>query len=238
MDELFHILTESTTLPIVTSLVIGLLVAFNPCIFTTNVVVLGLLAREARSPREAFWRGVVYASGRLVMYTLLAWACIAALRRGVSVFGLESSISNYGEYVLVPVLIAFGLLLVFGNHLHLHVSDGEASRRGGKLKGWTKAFVLGLIFALAFCPVSAALYFGMLVPMSVIEGNGYAYPILFGLSSGLVVVAMSWTMSFGLSRLSGIARWMGSLRNRANLIVGILLIVAGILLGVHILIEH
>jgi len=223
---------------VITALALGLLVAVNPCIFTTNVVVLGLLTREARSPCEAFWCGVVYALGRLVMYTLLGTACIAALRGGVSVLGLESAISSYGEYILVPVLIALGLLLIFGNHLHLHVSDGEAKRRGGKMYGWPKAFVLGLIFALAFCPVSAALYFGMLLPMSVVESNGYAYPPLFGLSAGLVVVAMAWAMSFGLSRLSGIVHWMAALRNRANLVVGILLIVAGIGLGIHILIEH
>lgn len=225
-------------MPIVTALALGILVALNPCIFTTNVVVIGMIAREAHSPREAFLRGVVYAMGRLTTYSLLGIACIAALRGGVSIFGLEDAISNYGEYILVPALIAFGLLFIFGNHLHVHISDSEASRRGAKLNGTTKAYVLGVIFAFLFCPVSAAMYFGMLLPMGVVEGNGYLYPLLFGMSAGAVVAAMSWAMAYGLARLQPVVKWMGKMQKRANLIIGISLIVAGLLLGLHILLEH
>lgn len=225
-------------MPVITALVLGILVALNPCIFTTNVVVLGMIAREAHSPRETFLRGSVYALGRLTTYCLLGWACIAALRGGVNILGLENAISNYGEYILVPALIAFGLLFIFGNHLHVHVSDSEASRHGMKLKGNTKVYALGVIFAFFFCPVSAAMFFGMLLPMSVIEANGYVYPLLFGLSTGVVVAAMAWAMAFGLTRLQPIVKWMGAIQKRANLVIGILLIVAGLLLGLHILLEH
>lgn len=225
-------------MPVVTALVLGIMVALNPCIFTTNVVVLGMIAREARSPRETFLHGVVYALGRLAMYSLLGMACIAALKSGLSILGLEDAVSRYGEYILAPALICFGLLFIFGNHLHLHVSDSEAKRRGRRLRGSLKAFVLGLTFALVFCPVSAAMYFGMLLPMSVVEPNGYVYPLLFGLSAGIVVVAMAWAMTYGLSRLQPIVKWMGEIQKRANLAIGILLVVAGLLLALHILLEH
>lgn len=238
MDQLFHIISESTTLPIVTALVLGLLVALNPCIFTTNVVVLGLIAREAGSARKTFWRGVIYALGRLTMYSLLGIACIFAVKSGFNILGFESIISRYGEYILVPALIGFGLLFIFGNHLHLHVSDTEAKKHGEKMKGSLKAFVLGLTFALVFCPVSAAMYFGILLPMSVIESNGYFYPLFFSLSAGIVVAAMAWAIAFGLTRLQPIVKWMGAIQKRANLVIGILLVVAGLLLGLHILLEH
>lgn len=238
LDELFHTISESTTLPIVTSLVLGLLVAINPCIFTTNAVVLGLVANEASSAREAFLRGVVYAVGRLTTYCLLGWVCIIALKDGINILGLERALSHYGEYILVPWLIGMGLFLVFGNHLHLHVSESEANKHSCKLRGPIKAFALGLTFALVFCPVSAAMYFGVLLPMSIVEDGGYAYPPLFGLSAGLVVAAMAWAMSYGLSRLRPIVNWMGAIQRHISLALGILLIVAGILLGIHIWTEH
>jgi len=68
---------------------------------------------------------------------------------------------------------------------------------------WWSAFLLGTVFALAFCPYSGVLYFGMLIPMTVLSVSGLYLPFVFALATGLPVIIVAYLLAFSLSSLGG-----------------------------------
>lgn len=227
MEELLNQLIETSTIPLFTALLLGLLTSVSPCTFTTNVMVLAFIGREVDGGRHSFVNGLVYTLGRIVTYSVLGIACIFILRQGASTFNIQSFVSQYGGYVLAPTLILYGLFLLFGDKLSLKKFGFRATDRSKQLTGTLGAFVLGLLFALAFCPISGVFYFGMLLPMSAVETDGYLFPTLFGIGSSIIVIIIAWIISFSMSRLGKFVGRVTVFQKRANLVVGIAFLLGG-----------
>ena len=175
MEQVINSLIDSSTWPILTAFLLGLLTSVSPCTFTTNLMVLGFIGKDMSGGRQVFVKGICYTLGRTISYTLLGLVCIRVLKQGASTFTVQSFISSYGGYVLAPTLIIYGLFLLFGNKLPLGRFGFRPSEANKKLQGNVGALVLGLLFALAFCPVSGVFYFGMLLPMAALEPDGYLF---------------------------------------------------------------
>jgi threonine/homoserine/homoserine lactone efflux protein len=58
------------------------------------------------------------------------------------------------------------------------------------------ALMIGMLFALAFCPYSAVLYFGMLIPMTISSTSGLYLPVIFAIATGLPVIIVAWLIAF------------------------------------------
>lgn len=228
MEELLNQLIETSTILLFTALLLGLLTSVSPCTFTTNVMVLAFIGREVDGGRRSFVNGLVYTLGRIVTYTVLGIACIFILRQGASTFNIQLFVSQYGGYVLAPTLILYGLFLLFGDKLPLKKFGFRATERSKQLTGTFGAFVLGLLFALAFCPISGVFYFGMLLPMSAVETGGYLFPTLFGIGSSVIVILIAWIVSFSMSRLGKFVGHVTVFQKRANLVVGIAFLLGGL----------
>lgn len=153
---------------------------------------------------------------------------IAILRSGASVFGIQKFIATYGEMILPPALLLIGLFMLFGNRLNLPSfgfgGKGErTARRGG-----VGALMLGVLFALAFCPTSGVFYFGMLIPMSASATMGYLLPILFAIATALPVLVVAWILAFSARQIGVVYGKMQSIQKWLNIIVGLLFIAIGI----------
>lgn len=226
--EMLQNLLDSSTVPAVTALLLGLLTAVSPCPLATNIAAMGYLAREVDNRRRIFITGLLYTLGRIIAYTALGAAAILLLRRSGSTFALQQLLGGWAEPLVGALLLLAGLFMLFGDRLRLPGLGFTRSGERLKGRGGTGALLLGALFALAFCPTSGVLYFGMLIPMAAAETGGYLLPALFALATGIPVVAAAWLLAFGAAGIGRFYNRMQSIRKWLNRVVALLFIATGI----------
>ena len=226
--DLLHTWLEGSELPVLTAFILGLLTAVSPCPLATNITAIGFISKDIESRSRMFLYGLLYTLGRILAYSLLGGLLIYMLRRGIDTFDLQTVVSSWGECVLSPVLIVMGLLMLFGNRLPLSRLGMNASERSERLRGVWGSLLLGVLFALAFCPTSGLFYFGMLIPMSASSAGGYALPAVYALATGLPVVAVAWVIAYSMSGIAAFYHRMQVFQKWFNRVVAVLFIVVGL----------
>lgn len=170
MDWLQTLLDNSST-PVLTAFLLGLLTALSPCPLATNIAAIGFIGKDIENRKRIFRNGLLYTLGRVLSYTLLGVVLIMILKEGSSMFGIQKTIGTWGELVLGPLLLVIGLFMLFGDKLNLPKFGFNGNAEGLARKGGWGALMIGILFALAFCPTSGVFYFGMLIPD---VSNGYS----------------------------------------------------------------
>lgn len=227
MEQFVQSLIDSSQVPIYTALLLGILTSVSPCTFSTNIMVLAYVGKEVQSANRTFVNGLLYTLGRIVSYTVLGLICIPLLREGAKIFFVQKFISNYGGYIIAPILVLYGLFLLFGQKLPLKKFGYHASERTKRLEGAAGAFVLGLLFALAFCPISALFYFGTLLPMAAVEKSGYLFPTIFAIGSSILVILIAWIVAFGMNKIGTLYNRVNQIQKWLNIAVGIIFLLLG-----------
>lgn len=219
---------ESSDVPVLTAFILGLLTAVSPCPLATNITAIGFISKDIESKDRTFLLGILYTIGRMVAYSLLGALLIWMLRRGFDTFDLQSKVSQWGEMLLSPVLIVMGLVMLFGDRLPLSGFGLNASEKSGRLRGAWGSLLLGILFAMAFCPTSGMFYFGMLIPMSASATGGYALPAVYALATGLPVVIVAWIIAYSIGNIAGFYKKMQVFQKWLNRLVAVLFIIVGI----------
>lgn len=234
MESLQSIL-DGGTAPFLTAFLLGLLTAISPCPLATNIAAIGFIGRDIESRRVVFRNGLLYTLGRIMAYTVLGVILIAVLKEGASIFGIQKFMARYGEIAVGPALLLIGLFMLFGDRLNFpsfgFKGGGERWTRHG---GWG-SLLLGVLFALAFCPTSGMFYFGILVPMSATATAGYLFPVLFAVATALPVLIVAWVLAFSAHRIGEVYGKMQTIRKWMNVVVGIMFFVIGVYYCVNIL---
>ena len=193
--------TESGGWPVIAAFLIGLLAAISPCPLTTNITALAYISRDITDRKYVAIAGALYTFGRMVSYFTIGAVIILA---GVNIPGLANSLQSSGEIFLGPLLIVVGILM-------LGIIKIPALRGGGRLakigervakRRWMGPFLLGVVFALAFCPYTALLFFAVLMPLSIESTAGITFPAVFAIGTGLPVLIFAVLLSFGVSKVS------------------------------------
>ena len=166
--EWLQTLLDSSTAPALTAFLLGLLTAVSPCPLATNIAAVGFIGKDIENRRRIFRNGLLYTLGRVIAYTVLGIVLIVILREGTSLFGIQKFIGKYGELILGPALVLIGVFMLFGNKLKLPSFGFNGNGEGLARRGGWGALLLGMLFAMAFCPTSGVFYFGMLIPMSAV----------------------------------------------------------------------
>ena len=226
METLQHLLDGSTT-PLWSALRRGRRPAVSPCPLATNIAAVGYIGHNAENRHRVFLAGLCYTLGRILACTALGIALIPLLRRGASLFAVERLLARYGEVLLPATLLLFGVLLLFGDRLSLPLRGGSG-RKVLRCNGCGGALLLGILFSLTFCPTSALLYFGMLLPMAAAEPAGWMLPALYAAAAGLPVAAAAWILAYGASGIGTFYNRMQSLQRGLTRLVGGGMILAGI----------
>lgn len=226
--EWIQSLLESSSTPILTAFLLGLITALSPCPLATNIAAIGYIGKDVDDRKRIFLNGLLYTLGRVAAYTLLGVVLIAMLKSGSSLFGIQKFVGKYGELALPPSLLIIGLYMLFGSKLRLPSlrlnGNGERYTKNG---GWG-AFLLGVLFALTFCPSSGVFYFGMLIPMSATATMGYLLPILYAVATALPVIIVAWVIAYSAGQIGKVYGQMRTLQRWLNMVVGILFISIGI----------
>lgn len=227
MNFLQHIL-DSSNIPILTAFVLGLLTAVSPCPLATNITVIGYIGRNMGSRRRLFWSGVLYTVGRIIAYSALGGVLIYILRSGADMFSIQKGVSKWGEILVAPVMLLIGLFMLLGDRLPLPKFGFSGNLELEKLKGLWGSLLLGILFAMAFCPTSGVLYFGMLIPMSAQASAGYLLPIVFAFATGLPVILVAWILAYSVAEVGRFYNRMKIFQKWFNLIVALLFIGVGL----------
>lgn len=226
--ETLQQLSDSSTAPVITAFLLGLLTAIGPCPLATNIAAVGFIGKDIGSKWGALRKGLLYTLGRILGYSILGVALIVILRQGAGIFGVQKFFARYGEMFIGPIMLVVGLFMLFGSRLNLPKfgfrSDGENLAKKG---GWG-ALLLGVLFALAFCPTSGVLYFGGLIPLSVASSGGYFLPVVFALATALPVLIVAIIIAFSVESIGRFYGKMQTLQRWMNWIVGVLFVVIGI----------
>lgn len=227
--EWLQTLLDSSTTPVLTAFLLGLLTAISPCPLATNIAAIGYIGKDIEDRRRVFLNGLLYTAGRIVAYTVLGLVLILIIRQGASMFGIQKFIGTWGELLLGPALIVIGLLMLFDHRLNLPQFGFNGSNVEGLKKhgGWG-AFLLGVLFAMAFCPTSGMFYFGMLIPMSATATLGYLLPAVFAFATALPVLVVAWLLAFSMQKVGKFYGRIKGIERLTTVIVGVLFVLIGL----------
>ena len=227
MDGLQTLLDNSST-PVLTAFLLGLLTAISPCPLATNIAAVGFIGRNIENRRRVFINGLLYTLGRILSYTLLGVVLIMILKEGSSMFGIQKTIGTWGELLIGPMLLIIGMFMLFGDKLNLPKFGFNGNAEGLARKGGAGALLIGVLFALAFCPTSGVFYFGMLIPLSASVTAGYLLPAVFAVATAIPVLAVAWILAFSVQQMGSFYGKMQKVQKWMNLLVGIVFILIGI----------
>jgi cytochrome c-type biogenesis protein len=192
-------LIDSSNIPMLTAFLLGLMTAISPCPLATNITALAYISKDVKNRRKVFANGLYYTLGRAISYTLIG----LIIYFGASKFHVSRAIQSNGERWLGPLLVVIGILML--DLIKFKGSKGNIIQRfADKVKvgnAWG-ALLLGMIFALAFCPYSGVLYFGMLMPIVMANTSGPMLLPVFAISTGLPVVILSYLLAFSIGSMS------------------------------------
>lgn len=204
---------------------LGLLTSISPCPLATNVAAIAFVSRDGGSPRRALAAGLLYTIGRSIAYVAIAAIAVFAVGRLLSV---STFLQETFYRLLGPLLIVVGMFLVGLVDLKLPQRSQSVSEERVRRGGLWAALPLGALFALSFCPVSAALFFGMLIPLAARHQSILALPAVYGTTTGLPVALFAVAIAFGATRVSAAFRAASRLEHYARPATGVILILVGI----------
>lgn len=221
-------ITGNLNIPALSALFLGLLAAISPCPMATNIAAVAYVSRRVTDRRYAVMTAALYTLGRMISYSVLGILIIMA---GLEIPGLASFLQDFGEEILGPLLIIVGLIMLNINRLSFNLGGGKLSSIGGKVADWGMigGLLLGILFALAFCPYSAVLFFGLLIPLALKTTGGVTLPAVFAIGTGLPVLVFGMLLSIGVSRVS---TWLNALA-RAEKIIRVVVSIIFIGIGIY-----
>ena len=224
MDLLTNIL-ESSSLPWVTALVLGLMTAISPCPLATNITAIGFISKDIENRNRVFYNGLFYTLGRVITYTSIA----LIIYLGADQFKFGGFFQRYGERIIGPLLILIGIIMLDVIKIKFPGFSGMTSRLENR-KRWRyiDAVLLGVIFALAFCPYSGVLYFGMLIPMTVSSASGLYLPVIFAVATAIPVILFAWFLAYTVSGVGKVYSKIKTFEIWFRRIIAILFIAVGI----------
>jgi len=213
---------------------LGILTSISPCPLASNVAAISFLSKRITHPALVFISGLAYTLGRMVSYAILGWIIVSSL---LSVPQAAQFLQKYMGKALGPLLILTGLVLLEIITIRLPgVSLSQKHHNKLAESGAPGAFLLGFIFALAFCPISAALFFGSLIPLAINSKSGIVLPFIYGIGTGLPVLVFAVAIALGVTSLSHWFHRITRLEYYTRKITGAIFILVGLYYtGIYIL---
>jgi cytochrome c-type biogenesis protein len=224
-------LTGNINIPVLSALLLGLITAISPCPLATNIAAIGYVSRRVTERRYAVITGVLYTLGRMFSYSVIGVIIIVA---GLEIPGVASFLQDFGDRALGPILIVVGVIMLIADRISLGLGGGRLSALGAKVAGWGMlgGFLLGVLFAFAFCPYSAATFFGVLIPLSLKSAGGVALPAVYAIGTGLPVLVFGVLISLSVARVSA---WLNAV-TRAERIIRVAASIIFIGVGIYLVV--
>lgn len=231
LSDFFHELAVNSSIPVFTALLLGLMAALGPCTMTTNIATLAYISRKVSDRKFAISASLLYALGRITSLTVLG---VIIILIGLETPAIQNFLQAVGTYVMGPVLIIAGILMLFSEKISFGKGGtmaGLASRVSNM--GLWGAFLMGVFFGLAFCPYSAVLFFMVLIPLALTATAGVFLPPVFALGTGMPVIVFGAFISLGVT---AVAKWVNNL-SKAEKYLRIIMALVFIGLGIYYIVQ-
>ena len=225
MDFLTNLL-DNSTMPWLSALLLGLMTAISPCPLATNITAIGFISKDIESRKKVFYNGLIYTLGRAITYTTIGLIFFFSAGE----IHMSGFLQQWGEKLLGPLLIIIGLFMLGAfNFIKIPgLGSLTAKMETRANKGFWGVLLLGIVFALAFCPYSGVLYFGMLIPMTISSASGLYLPVVFALATGIPVIIFAWLIAFSVSSIGGVYNKLKTFEIWFRRVVAVLFIGVGI----------
>ncbi|WP_321424332.1 aromatic aminobenezylarsenical efflux permease ArsG family transporter [uncultured Bacteroides sp.] len=222
--EFLQSILDNSQYSFLTAIILGLMTAISPCPLATNITAIGFISRDIDNSKRVFLNGLVYTLGRAISYTLLA----VILYFGANQMNVSMLFQGWGEKILGPLLIVIGLFMLDIIKINFPGISKLADRIGENSKGsYWSTLLLGMIFALAFCPYSGVLYFAMLIPMTISSASGLYLPVLFAIATGLPVIIFAWLLAYAVGNVGKLYNQIKTFELWFRRVVAVIFILAG-----------
>lgn len=224
--EVLQNLLDNSNAPLLTALLLGLMTAISPCPLAANITAIGFISRDLEDKKKIFYNGLSYTLGRVFSYTALG----VILYFGASKFQVSRLVQANGEKFLGPLLIVVGILMLDFIRIQFPGFNGLSAKMENpeRKNTWWSALILGIIFALAFCPYSGVLYFGMLIPLTISSPSGLFLPVIFAIATGLPVIIVAYLLAFSISKIGGFYNKVKLFEKWFRRVVSVIFILVGI----------
>lgn len=221
---------EYLTTGILTALWLGILTSISPCPMATNIAGISFISKKVGNSRAILLSGLFYTLGRVVAYLLVAVIVVFSL---LSVPEIARFLQKYMNIILGPLLILVGLFLLEVIKMNFLKGFNTSSKFQDSVqkKGVWGAMLLGFVFALSFCPVSAGLFFGSLIPLSLKYESSFVIPAVYGLGTALPVIVFAFIIAFGANFVGKAFNKLSKFELWARRITGVVFILIGIYLS-------
>ena len=226
MMEFLQNLVDGSNFPLLTAFLLGLMTAISPCPLATNITATAYLSKDIGDKRRVMFNGVFYTLGRMFTYTALG----LIFYFGASQFQVAKLLQNVGGMWLGIALVIIGIFILDIIKIKvpgMNKLTSKIENKKGK-KTYLDAFLLGLLFALAFCPYSGVLYFGGLIPMTIASPSGLLLPPVFAIATGLPVIIIAWLLAYSVSNVGKFYNKMSVFQKWFKWIVAAVFIIVGI----------
>lgn len=219
-------LAQNGETPTLAAFALGLLTAIAPCPLATNITATAFIAKTITNRKTVLLSGILYTLGRMFSYTAIG----SILYFGASKFQVAKLLQGNGEKYIGFVLIFIGLIMLDIIRFNFIKVGNVTDRLSEKFrtKGLTGSFFLGALFALAFCPYSGALFFAMLIPMTLSSSAGLTLPVVFSIGTGLPVILFAFVIAFSMEKLGMYFKAITKIEKVMRLIAGSIFIVTGL----------
>ena len=217
---------EDWLLGAASALWLGILTSVSPCPLATNITAISYVGRRIKSPQQVFLAGLLYTFGRSLTYAVLGILLVSSI---LSMPVASNVLQKYMNQLLGPILILVGMFLL--EMLRINPPGfgiGEGMQQRIESWGIWGSAALGVIFALSFCPVSAALFFGSLVPLAINDGSSVLLPSLYGVGTGLPVLIFAVAIALGARAVGKAFDTLASIERWARRGTGVIFIIVGI----------
>lgn len=210
----------------ISSIIWGIIVAVCPCTMAANITAITAMSRDKEGGNSLFTRGIAYALGKAAAYVSLG-ILLSLFAQGLHIG--ESFQHLFGLF-LGPILVLIGILMLDIIHIHgLADKCMVVFNRMVKRFGFWKSFLLGILLAFAFCPYSATIYFGVVIPSSLSAESGYIVPIAFAIGATIPVLLLAWIFAFSMDSAKKTLDKFQQYEQWFRRILAILFIISGIL---------
>lgn len=223
--DFLNILIDQYNIPLLTAFALGIMTAISPCPLATNITAIAYISKDIRTARYTLTSGLMYALGRVISYTLLA----SLIYFGFSSFEMAKIFQGWGDKVLGIILILISLTMFGVIKINLNADNKSIEKIKEWLasRGYVGALLLGMLFALAFCPYSGVLFFGVLIPLVLNSAEGLLLPPIFALGTGLPVIVFSFFLAFGVGKISRMYTTIGKVEKIMRYTVATVFLLAG-----------
>ena len=218
------------------ALVLGFMMILDPCTLFTSVAAIGYIDRELQNKKRVLTCGLMFVLGKLAAYVLLSIPFIM----GAQTEGIHHVLNEWGEPLLCVFMLVCGVLLLFTGHHHHDHDHGlnHVLQNVDDKSSWLWSFMLGIFFAIAFCPHRLVYFFTMIdlaVTADLTPVGRYMLPVLFGLATGLPIMILAWIISYTAVNSQTLTEKLGKFEHWFRYACAVLFLGYGLYLGIHLL---